>query len=234
MGRLGNIAVITARSGSKGLKDKNIKLLNGKPLFVYSIEAAKKSGCFDCIHVSTDSQEYARIAENYGAEVPFLREKNLASDTADCWDAVRSVLHKYEQKGQYFEHVMLLQPTSPLRNAEDIQNSFSLMKEKRSSAVIGVCEMEHTPLWSNVLPEDKNMKGFQKPEYEIPRQQLPAYYRINGAIYLVNTDFLMKHGNLYDKDSYAYVMPKERSVDIDSAVDFLLAEVYLRENDKRS
>ena len=140
----------------------------------------------------------------------------------------------YEQKGQYFEHVMLLQPTSPLRNAEDIQNSFSLMKEKRSSAVIGVCEMEHTPLWSNVLPEDKNMKGFQKPEYEIPRQQLPAYYRINGAIYLVNTDFLMKHGNLYDKDSYAYVMPKERSVDIDSAVDFLLAEVYLRENDKRS
>ncbi len=229
----GNIAVITARSGSKGLKDKNIKLLNGKPLLVYSIEAARMSGCFDCIHVSTDNQEYARIAEEYGAEVPFLREKDLASDTADCWDAVRSVLRKYEQVGQHFERVMLLQPTSPLRSAEDIQNSFSLMKEKKTSAVIGVCEMEHTPLWSNVLPADKNMKGFQKPEYEIPRQQLPVYYRINGAIYLVNTDFLMKRGNLYDKDSYAYIMPKERSVDIDSILDFLLVEAYLRENEKK-
>lgn len=229
-----NIAVITARSGSKGLKDKNIKLLNGKPLMAYSIEAAKMSGCFDCIHVSTDSEEYARIAKEYGAEVPFLRDENLASDTADCWDVVRSVLHKYERRGKYFERVMLLQPTSPLRDAEDIQNAFSLMREKKSEAIIGVCEMEHTPLWSNVLPKDKNMQGFQKPEYEVPRQQLPVHYRINGAIYLVNTDFLMKYGNLYDKDSYAYIMPKNRSVDIDNIMDFLLVELYMRENDKRS
>ena len=141
MGEMRNIAVIAARSGSKGLKDKNIKLLNGKPLMAYSIEAAKMSGCFDCIHVSTDSEEYARIAKEYGAEVPFLRDEELASDSADCWDAVRAVLHKYEQRGKYFERVMLLQPTSPLRNAEDIQNSFSLMRQKKSEAVIGVCEM---------------------------------------------------------------------------------------------
>lgn len=227
---MGNIAVVTARSGSKGLKDKNIKLLNGKPLISYSIEAAKLSGCFDCIHVSTDSEEYARIAKECGAEVPFLRDKSLATDTADCWDAVRDVLLKYDQRGQHFERVMLLQPTSPLRNAEDILNAFSLMKVKESEAVIGVCEMEHSPLWSNTLPEDQNMEGFQKPEYEIPRQQLPIYYRINGAIYLVNTDYLMKHGNLYDKNSYAYIMPKERSIDVDSIVDFLLAEAYIREN----
>lgn len=234
MRELRNIAVITARSGSKGLKDKNIKLLNGKPLIAYSIEAAKNSGCFDCIHVSTDSEVYAEIAKEYGAEVPFLRNADLASDTADCWDAVRAVLDKYEQNGQKFDRVMLLQPTSPLRTAEDIQKAFLIMEEKKSEAVIGVCEMDHTPLWSNTLPEDGNMRSFQKPEYEVPRQQLPVYYRINGAIYLVNTDFLRKRGNLYDRDSYAYIMPKERSVDIDGMIDFLLVEAYMKENDKRS
>ncbi len=224
-----NIAVITARSGSKGLKDKNIKRLHGKPLMAYSIEAAHMSECFDCIHVSTDSEEYAQIAKEYGAEVPFLREEELASDSADCWDAVRDVLCKYEKMGQKFDRVMLLQPTSPLRTAGDIQNAFSLIEEKNAEAVIGVCEMEHTPLWCNTLPEDGNMKAFQSPEYERPRQQLPVYYRINGAIYLVNVAFLMKHGNLYDKDSYAYIMPNERSVDIDNMVDFLMVETYMNQ-----
>ena len=125
-----NIAVITARSGSKGLKDKNIKRLHGKPLMAYSIEAAHMSECFDCIHVSTDSEEYAQIAKEYGAEVPFLREEELASDSADCWNAVRDVLCKYEKMGQKFDRVMLLQPTSPLRTAGDIQNAFSLIEEK--------------------------------------------------------------------------------------------------------
>ena len=224
-----NIAVITARSGSKGLKDKNIRLLNGKPLMAYSIEAAKQSGCFDCIHVSTDSEEYAQIAIQYGAEVPFLRDEELASDSSDCWDAVRDVLCKYEKRGQRFDRVMLLQPTSPLRTAQDIQNAFSLIEKRGSEAIIGVCEMEHSPLWSNTLPEDGNMKGFQSAEFELPRQQLPVYYRINGAIYLVNVGFLMRHGNLYDQDSYAYIMPNERSVDIDSIVDFLLVETYLND-----
>ena len=223
-----NIAVITARSGSKGLKDKNIKRLHGKPLMAYSIEAAHMSECFECIHVSTDSEEYAQIAKEYGAEVPFLREEELASDSADCWNAVRDVLCKYEKMGQKFDRVMLLQPTSPLRTAGDIQNAFSLIEEKNAEAVIGVCEMEHTPLWCNTLSEDGNMKAFQCPEYELPRQQLPTNYRINGAIYLVNVEFLMKHGNLYDKDSYAYIMPNERSVDIDTIIDFLLIETYMK------
>lgn len=224
-----SIAVITARSGSKGLKDKNIKLLNGKPLIAYTIEAAKKSGCFDCVHVSTDSIEYAEIAKQYGAEVPFLRDKNLASDTASSWDVMRNVIKKYAANGQDYKRAMLLQPTSPLRTAEDIQNAFALMEEKNGEAVIGVCEMEHSPLWSNVLKEDGNMQGFLKMEYGVPRQQLPVYYRINGAIYLVNTDFLIRHGNVFDKDSYAYIMPKERSVDIDGMIDFLFVEAYMKE-----
>lgn len=226
---MGNIAVITARSGSKGLKDKNIKLLKGKPLMAYTIEAAKQSGCFDCIHVSTDSEEYAEIAREYGAEVPFLREVQLASDTAGSWEVVRAVIDRYCQDGAQFEKAMLLQPTSPLRTAADIQNAFTLMADKDAQTVVGVCEMDHSPLWSNTLPKDHNMNGFQKESFLIPRQQLPVYYRINGAIYLVHADYLMNGGDLYGQRSYAYVMPKERSVDVDDLFDFLLVETYMRQ-----
>lgn len=224
------IAVITARSGSKGLKDKNIKLLNGKPLMAYTIEAAKQSGCFDCVHVSTDSEVYAEIARDYGAEVPFLRDEELASDTSSSWDVMRSVIRRYQQYGQNFDQAMLLQPTSPLRTAEDIQEIFRLMEDKKAKVVVGVCEMDHSPLWSNILPEDRNMNGFQTQAFLIPRQQLPVYYRINGAAYLIDTDYLMENGALYGKNSYAYVMPKERSVDIDDMFDFLLVETYMRGN----
>lgn len=225
---MGNIAVITARSGSKGLKDKNIKILNGKPLMAYSIEAARESGCFSCIHVSTDSEEYAKIAMKYGAEVPFLREAELASDTSDTWDVLRAVLERYQQTGRFFERVMLLQPTSPLRNAEDIKHAFSIMEEKHANSVVSVCEMEHSPLWSNILPEDGNMKGFLSRTDNLPRQKLPVYYRINGAIYLIDIEYLMSQGELYGDDSYSYVMPKERSADIDDYFDFLMAEAYMR------
>ena len=226
---MGNIAVITARSGSKGLKDKNIKLLNGKPLMAYTIEAAKQSGCFACIHVSTDSEEYATIARKYGAEVPFLRDSRLASDTTGSWEVVRAVIDKYGQNGMRFEKAMLLQPTSPLRTAEDIKNAFTLMADKNADTVVGVCEMDHSPLWSNTLPKDGNMSGFKSKTFLMSRQQLPVYYRINGAVYLVNVDYLMKEGELYGKDSYAYIMPKERSIDIDSLFDLLLVETYIRQ-----
>lgn len=227
---MGNIAVITARSGSKGLKDKNIKLLYGKPLMAYTIEAAKKSGCFECIHVSTDNEEYASIAREYGADVPFLRDSRLASDTAGSWEVVRAVVDRYSQNNVKFENVMLLQPTSPLRTSIDIQNAFTLMEVKKAETVVGVCEMDHSPLWSNTLPEDGNMNEFQNELFLIPRQQLPIYYRINGALYLVKVNHLMKRENLYGRHSYAYIMPKERSVDIDDRFDLMLVETYMREN----
>lgn len=230
---MGNIAVITARSGSKGLKDKNIKLLNGKPLMAYTIEAARQSGCFDCIHVSTDSEEYASIAREYGAEVPFLRNAELASDTAGSWEVVRAVIDRYGKSAKRFEKAMLLQPTSPLRTSEDIRNAFALMEDKNAKTVVGVCEMDHSPLWSNTLPEDKNMNGFQSESFLIPRQQLPVYYRINGAVYLVDVDYLMNEGELYGQQSYAYIMPKERSVDIDDLFDLLLVETYMRQSSNR-
>lgn len=223
---MGNIAVITARSGSKGLKDKNIRLLNGKPLLAYTIDVAKESGCFSCIHVSTDSEKYAAIAREYGAEVPFLRDASLAGDTTGSWDVVRSVLEQYAQQGRSFERVMMLQPTSPLRTAEDIRNASALMDEKQAESVVGVCEADHSPVWSGLLPEDGNMNGFLKEV--VPRQQIPVYYRINGAVYLRETGAVMSHAELYGPRTYAYIMPKERSADIDDIYDFVFVETLMR------
>lgn len=222
-----NIAVIPARSGSKGLKDKNIKELKGKPLMAYSVEAALKSGIYDCIHVSTDSENYAQIARGHGAEVPFLRSSELSSDTATTWDAMRFVLHEYEKLGKNFDMLTVLQPTSPLRSAKDIQKAYELFVEKQAETVIAVCEMEHSPLWSNTLPEDGCLEGFIRVKGDVPRQGLPQYYRVNGAIYMANVKLILEEGNLYGKNGYAYIMDKKRSMDIDDELDFVMAEFLM-------
>lgn len=224
-----NIAVIPARSGSKGLKDKNIKALLGKPLLAYSIEAAEKSGLFDEIFVSTDSELYAKIAREWGASVPFLRSRELSTDTASSWDVMKETLIKFRDVGKEFATAALLQPTSPLRTEEDINAGYNRMIEKDANAIVAVCEVDHSPLWSNTLPEDFSMNGFINSNYvNVPRQVLPTYYRINGALYIVKTEYLMRSDNLYAEKSYAFVMSKEHSIDIDSELDFMIAETLVR------
>lgn len=223
-----NIAIIPARSGSKGLKDKNIKLMNGKPLLAYSIEAALQSGIFDCVHVSTDSDSYAEIARKYGADIPFLRSNEMSSDSAGSWDVVLEVIQKYKGLGQTYDMVTLLQPTSPLRGTADILSAYKEYKEKKAQAIVSVCEMEHSPLWSNVLPGDLSMKGFLKHQANRQRQRLDKYYRINGAIYMVRVPFLEERINIYRQGCYAYVMDSRKSIDIDTQLDFDIAEYLLR------
>jgi CMP-N,N'-diacetyllegionaminic acid synthase len=224
-----NIAIITARSGSKGLKDKNIKILNDKPLLAYTVEAAIKSGLFDEIMVSTDSEKYADIARQWGANVPFLRSEELSNDTASSWDVLKEVLEKLKSKGVEFETVTLLQPTSPLRTSEDIIEGYEVMSVKDANFVVAVCEMDHSPLWSNTLPEDFSMENFIKPEVvNMPRQSIPKYYRINGALYIIKVDYLMKSQNIYADKSYATIMSKENSIDIDDQMDFTVAEVFMK------
>lgn len=224
-----NIAIITARSGSKGLKDKNIKELCGRPLMAYSIECAIDSKKFDKVFVSTDSPAYAKIAGKYGADASFLRSPDTSGDSAGSWDVVREVLSEFEKRNEYFDTVMLLQPTSPLRTAEDICNCFDVMRDKNANAVLGVCEAEHSPLWCNTLPDNLCMDHFRdgRPK-DVPRQALPVYYRINGAAYLVKREELGRDEMFVDK-CFAYVMPAERSVDIDSELDFKIAEVLMKE-----
>lgn len=223
------IAIIPARSGSKGLKDKNIKELNGKPLIAYSIEAAVESKMFDKVFVSTDSQKYADIAIQYGADASFLRSEENSSDTAGSWDVIREVISRFKEIGKVYDEVMLLQATSPLRTAYDIVKSIELLHEKKGNAVVSLTECDHSPIWCNTLPEDKSMDKFDREEYkDLPRQMLPTFYRYNGAIYLVTAKELQNKEHMLEKGCYAYIMPQSRSIDIDTALDFMIAETIMK------
>lgn len=222
-----NIAIIPARSGSKGLKDKNIRSLKGRPLLAWTIDAAVRSGEFDEIMVSTDSEAYAETARQYGADVPFLRSPATATDTASSWDMVAEVLENCRKRGNTFDTFCLLQPTSPLRSAEDIRNAYALYREKADFAVVSVCEAEHSPLWCGQLPENGEFTGFIREDAMKQRQAGGKYYRLNGAIYIVDTRKFETDRFLYKAGSFAYIMPQERSVDIDTETDFRLAELLM-------
>lgn len=225
-----NLAIIPARSGSKGLKDKNIKELCGKPLLAYTVEAALESGQFDEVMVSTDSESYAKIAEEYGADVPFLRSDITAGDSASSWDMVEEVLAGYGDRGKSFDTFCLLQPTSPLRSAEDIREAYKIYKEKASFAVVSVCEAEHSPLWCGQLPDTGEFVDFINPESMRRRQDAGKFYRLNGAIYIVDINKFKTDRFFYHKGSFAYLMPQDRSVDIDTGLDFKLAEYIMSGN----
>lgn len=229
---MSNIAIIPARSGSKGIKDKNIKDLGGKPLMAYTIQAALDSGCFDEVMVSTDSEKYAEIAREFGASVPFLRSELTASDTASSWDMVDEVLNGYKKLGREFDSFCLLQPTSPLRTADDIKEAYKLYNDKASFAVVSVCEAEHSPLWCGHLPEDHEFTDFIDQESMKQRQAGGKFYRLNGAIYIVDIRKFGEDRFLYKKGSYAYVMSQDRSVDIDTDIDFKLAGLLIGSGDK--
>lgn len=221
------IAIIPARSGSKGLKDKNIKLMAGKPLLAYTIDAAVASSIFDEIMVSTDSESYAEIARACGASVPFLRSATTSSDTASSWDMVKEVLENYERIGKTFDVICLLQPTSPLRSVDDIIGAYDML-DKADTAVVSVCEAEHSPLWCNNLPADNSLDGFILKDNNKQRQACGKFYRLNGAIYFVKVKALYEDTFLYRKGSYAYIMDKKRSIDIDDELDFKLAETIMK------
>ena len=223
-----NIAIIPARSGSKGLKDKNIKPLNGKPLLSYTVQSALESGLFETVMVSTDSESYAEIATRCGAEVPFLRSEDLSSDHASSWDVVREVLSNYQKMGKKYDMVALLQPTSPLRTKEDIIGAYNLLREKNANAVISVCENEVPLEQCNFLPPDRSLVGFYDDRRYHPRQSRQTAYHVNGAVYLYRTEALQNQKTIYDAECYAYIMGRLASVDIDSADDFILCEALLK------
>ena len=222
------IAIIPARSGSKGLKDKNIRPLNGKTLMAYSIDAAVKSGAFSTVFVSTDSELYAKIAIDNGADAHFLRTQENSADNSSSWDAVREVIRHFESENVFFDEIMLLQPTSPLRTSEDILQAIKVFTDKKAMVVESLTEMDHSPLWSNTLPEDGSMDSFFNEFSNLPRQALPRYYRENGAIYLLKREVLDKEDQeMFAEKCFAYIMPRERSIDIDVELDFRIAEVMM-------
>ncbi|OIQ09841.1 CMP-N,N'-diacetyllegionaminic acid synthase [Moorella thermoacetica] len=229
------LGFIPARAGSKGVPGKNIRPLAGKPLIVHTIETARASGVFDFLLVSTDGEEIARIAREAGAEVPFMRPAELATDAARGIDVLSHAMAWCEEHGRLYDWVMVLQPTSPLRSVDDILGACRLMLERNALAVVSVCQVDHHPWWCNTLPEDLNMENFIRPEVvNMNRQELPVFYRLNGAIYLGEWNFIKNEKSWYGASTFAYIMPKERSVDIDSEIDFSLAEIKIKTSCKNT
>jgi len=219
------IALIPARGGSKGLPKKNIKVLAGKPLIAWSIGQALACRYIDRVVVSTDSPEIASAARRYRAEVPFMRPKILAADKAKSIDVILHALDFYAAKKNIFDIVVLLQPTSPLRNSGDIAKAIEAMFTKKAKAIISVCRELHSPLWSVALSADKKLGSFLgKGAEKQNRQSLPVFYRINGAVYVADTDYLKQNKSFLGNSTYAYEMTPERSIDIDSELDFKIAE----------
>ena len=222
------IALIPARSGSKRLKNKNVKLLGGKPLICWTIEAALKAKCVSRVIVSTDCEIIRDIALSAGAEVPCMRPKYLAEDDTTTSDVVMHMSSVLNLKNE--DIVFILQPTSPLRTAQNIDDALALMDYKDADGIVSVSKSKHHPLWTNILPEDGNLENFLKPGILNKRSQdLPNYFSLNGAIYAYKVSALNKNkGIFYSNKVFAFVMSENTSVDIDDKYDFYVAEALLR------
>ncbi len=216
------LAIIPARGGSKRLPRKNILDLSGRPMISWSIDAGLKSKYIDKVVVSSDDDEILDIAKKFKAET-VKRPGELASDIATSNDVVKHTLENIEEH----DYIVLLQPTSPLRNYKHIDEAIKLLEKKRADAIISVCKTDHTPLWSNTLQEDGSLESFIKDEVIDKRSQdLKDYYRLNGAIYICKRDNFLKEETLFLKENiYAYIMDKESSIDIDEEIDLTIANV---------
>lgn len=222
------LAVIPARGGSKGVPGKNIRLLAGKPLIVYTIEAALASNIFEKVIVSTDSEKIADIAKKNGAEVPFVRPNNLSGDIVSSDDVIIHALDFYKQRGDTYNSVCKLQPTSPLRNSEHLNEAFNLFCEKKADFLVSVCKCEHSPMWAGVLDADLSLDNFIDEKVKRScRQELPDFYRLNGAIYMGKTNAFYANRNFLGRNGVAYIMNQDVSVDIDSELDFKMAEYIM-------
>ncbi|MBX7420650.1 acylneuraminate cytidylyltransferase family protein [Clostridium chauvoei] len=224
--------MIPARSGSKGIKDKNIIDLNGKPLIAHTIENAKKSNIFTDIIVSTDSDVYADISRSFGAWVPFLREENLSKDTSSTEEVLLDVIKRLREMGKEYDYFVLLQPTSPLRTNKDIIKAANLIIDEELNSVVSVCEMDHSPLLSNTLPSDLSLKDFINKNNLKRRQELGTFYRINGAIYICRVKNYEITKSFYEDKSKAYIMDRASSIDIDEPVDLIVAKALMKDCEK--
>lgn len=220
------IAIIPAREGSKRLPGKNAMIFAGKPLIAWSIEEALKAKNIDRIIVSTNCNKIAEIAREYGAEVPFIRPDSLATDEAKTSDVIYHALCSVGAMESGYEYMILLQPTSPLRLALDIDNAVSLFVKKNALSVVSISEIDHPIEWCHQIGDDLSMDNFYSQMAQEKRsQEFAKAFRLNGAIYITGTDLFLKSSQLlHPSGTYGYIMPGARSLDIDSYDQFKLAE----------
>lgn len=227
------IAIIPARGGSKGLPGKNIRLLNGKPLISYTIIEALNSEKISRVIVSTDDTQIAEIAIQYGAEVPFLRPDYLSTDTSKAIDNYTYTIERLNDEGVNeapINNFVVLQPTSPLRTRNDIDKAINLFYEKKADSVISVNKSETPPSWyKKINDEGVLVDYFEGIDNSLNRQEEVETFLPNGAIYILNYSHLNENNSYYSEKTFPYVMEEVNSVDIDTLIDFKLAEILLLE-----
>lgn len=224
------LAIVTARGGSKGLKGKNIKELCGKPLINYTIDAARKSKYIKRVVVSTDNEDIAKVAKKAGAEIPCMRPEELATDNASSIDVVLHMINYLKETENYNpEFIILLQPTSPLRDYKHIDEAIEKLLKTDMDAIVSVCESEVNPYWSNIFNGEKLEYFIEEGKKITRRQDLPNVYRINGAIYAIKTNVFIEQKTFEPESLTGYIMNSKDSIDIDEALDFKLAEIIMEE-----
>lgn len=224
------LCTICARGGSKGLKNKNIKLLNNKPLIFYTIDHAKKSKLFDKIVVSTDSKKIQKISKKYGAQCWFLRNAHLSGGNVSKVKVIRDTLNRTENKYNLkFDYIVDLDITSPLRKISDIKKAFKNFLKKKSLNLFSVCRSNKNPYFNMIEKKNGNFKLVKKQKEYFSRQKLPITYDLNASFYIWKREALIKKNALINKNSSVYIMPKSRSYDIDDYTDFKIVS-YLMKN----
>ena len=222
---------ICARAGSKGVINKNIREINGKPLIAYSIEQAQKSNLFKHIVISTDSDEIAKVGTDFGAEVFFKRSSDLAGDSAGKLDVIRDIFvrseHHYNKK---FDTLIDLDATSPLRDFEDIQKSYRQFQQHDHSNLVTATPSRRSPYFNIVEFNQDGKIGLSKmiPNNIVRRQDSPKTYDLNASIYIWKRKAILSQKSLFDDHTGLYIMPEERSIDIDTELDFKLVEYLLK------
>ncbi|SES96042.1 N-acylneuraminate cytidylyltransferase [Methanococcoides vulcani] len=224
------IAIIPARGGSKGIPRKNVRLLAEKPLIAHSIEAALNSKYVEQVLVSTEDQEIVDVSREYGADI-IKRPEELAQDSSPTIDTIFHVINSLEIQNNSVDVVALLQPTSPLRTADDIDDAIELFLKSECESLISVCEAGHPPFWHSKIEEGYLKPIFDEKYLNMRRQDLPKTYLPNGAIYLSTPKNLKKYRSFYCPKTIPYIMPIQRSIDIDTEIDFITAEILLKSND---
>ncbi len=225
------MAFIPARGGSKGIPRKNLSLLNGKPLIQYTIDAAQQSKYIDNIFLSSDDSEIIDFSKSLGLEAQYQRPDGLAEDTTPMIDTVLHALEWLKKRKGYFpDYILLLQPTSPLRRVEDIDNAIKQFFDLNAKALISVHEMIEHP-YECVKLKENNWSFLQKSHEAVYRRQdyIDKYYYINGAIYFANTDFIIKNKSfIVEKKTKLYVMPASYGIDVDEPHDLKRCEFFLK------
>ncbi len=224
------LAIIPARGGSKGVPRKNVRELNGRPLIGYTIEAAKKSNRVSRVVVTTEDIEIATVSREYKAEVPYLRPDELSQDNSPTMECVLHMLNYLEKtEGYVSDYVLLLQCTSPLRNHSHINEAIDKLLNSDYDSIVSVCEAEVNPYWANIFEGDKLKYFIEEGRKITRRQELPNVYRMNGAIYLIKTEVLKKQKTFEPEEVMGYIMDSYSSVDIDTEMDFKIAEAIIKE-----